>query len=35
MKEQPPDPAIAAMLVLTGLAIGIVMFVQFITGALR
>jgi hypothetical protein len=35
MKEQPPDPAIAAMLVLTAIAIGLVMFVQFITGGLR
>jgi hypothetical protein len=35
MRQQPPDPAIAAMLVLTAIAIGIVMFVQFITGALR
>jgi hypothetical protein len=35
MRQQPPDPAIAAMLVLTGIAIGLVMFVQFITQALR
>jgi hypothetical protein len=35
MRQQPPDPAIAAMLVLTGLAIGILMFVQLITGGLR
>ena len=34
MRQQPPDP-IVAMLVLTGLAIGLVMFVQLITGGLR
>jgi hypothetical protein len=30
MKPLPPDNAIAAMLVLTGIAIGLVMFVEFI-----
>jgi hypothetical protein len=35
MRQQPPEHAVAAMLVLTGIAIGLVLFVQFITQALR
>ena len=35
MRSEPPEQAIAAMLVLTGIAIGLVLFVQFITAALR
>jgi len=35
MRSEPPEQAIAAMLLLTALAMGLVMFVEFITKALR
>jgi hypothetical protein len=35
MRTEPPEQAIAAMLLLTALAMGLVMFVEFITKALR
>jgi hypothetical protein len=35
MRTDPPEQAIAAMLLLTALAMGLVMFVEFITKALR
>jgi hypothetical protein len=35
MRNDPPEQAIAAMLLLTALAMGLVMFVEFITKALR
>ena len=35
MRNDPPEAAIAAMLLLTALAVGLVVFVEFITKALR
>jgi hypothetical protein len=35
MRSEPPEQAIAAMFLLTALAMGLVMFVEFITKALR
>jgi hypothetical protein len=35
MRTDPPEQAMAAMLLLTALAMGLVMFVEFITKALR
>jgi hypothetical protein len=35
MRTDPPEQPIAAMLLLTALAMGLVMFVEFITKALR
>ena len=35
MRTDPPENAIAAMLLLTALAVGLVLFVEFITKALR
>jgi len=35
MRTDPPETAIMAMALLTGIAIGLVMFVEFISKALR
>jgi hypothetical protein len=35
MKHDPPEQAIAAMLLLTALAVGLVMFIEFVTKGLR
>ena len=35
MKTDPPETAIAAMLLLTGIAIGLVLFVELIAKNLR
>ena len=35
MRTDPPEQAVAAMLLLTALAVGLVMFVEFITKTLR
>jgi hypothetical protein len=35
MKTDPPEQAIAAMLLLTALAVGLVLLVEFVTKALR
>jgi hypothetical protein len=35
MKSDPPEAAIAAMLLLTGIAIGLVLFVELIAKNLR
>jgi hypothetical protein len=35
MRHDPPEQAIAAMLLLTALAVGLVMFIEFVTKALR
>jgi hypothetical protein len=35
MKTEPPERAIAAMLLLTALAVGLVLLVEFVTKALR
>lgn len=35
MRTDPPEAAVAAMLLLTALAVGLVMFVEFITKSLR
>ena len=35
MRHDPPESAIAAMLLLTGIAIGLVLFVEFIADNLR
>jgi hypothetical protein len=35
VRTDPPENAIAAMLLLTALAVGLVLFVEFITKGLR
>jgi hypothetical protein len=35
MRHDPPEQAIAAMLLLTALAVGLVMFIEFVTKGLR
>jgi hypothetical protein len=35
MKTDPPEQAVAAMLLLTALAVGLVLLVEFVTKALR
>ena len=35
MRTEPPENAIAAMLLLTALAVGLVMLVEFVTKGLR
>ncbi len=35
MRTDPPENAIAAMLLLTAIAVGLVMFVEFVTKGLR
>jgi hypothetical protein len=35
MRNDPPEQAIAAMLLLTALAVGLVMFIEFVTKGLR
>jgi hypothetical protein len=35
MNTPPPDNAILAMLLLTGIAVGLVAFVEFVTKAMR
>jgi hypothetical protein len=35
MKHDPPEQAIAAMLLLTAIAVGLVMFIEFVTKGLR
>ena len=35
MRTDPPEQAIAAMLLLTAMAVGLVLFVEFVTKALR
>ena len=35
MRVDPPETAIMAMAVLTGIAVGLVMFIEFITKTLR
>jgi hypothetical protein len=35
MKTDPPETAVAAMLLLTAIAVGLVMFVEFVAKNLR
>ncbi len=35
MRHDPPEQAIAAMLLLTALAVGLVLFIEFVTKGLR
>ena len=35
MRHEPPEQAIAAMLLLTAIAVGLVIFIEFVTKALR
>lgn len=35
MRTDPPETAIAAMVFLTAIAVGLVLFIEFITKALR
>lgn len=35
MRQDPPESAVAAMVFLTAIAIGIVLFIEFVTKQLR